>query len=50
MVLVDGRKKKVDALKMMSHISTAERFVWFEDEMWEQLHDGDQEIVIDDKN
>ena len=41
--LVDGRRKMVHALKMKRDISTAERFVGFEDEMWEQLHDGDQE-------
>ena len=42
--LVDGRRKMVHALKMKRDASTAEKFVGFEDEMWEQLHDNDQEI------
>jgi len=45
--LVDGRRKMVHALKMKRDASTAERFVGFEDEMWD---DNEQESVIDQED
>jgi RNase H-like domain found in reverse transcriptase/Integrase zinc binding domain/Reverse transcriptase (RNA-dependent DNA polymerase) len=43
--LVDGRRKMVHALKMKRDASTAERFVGFEDDMWDD--DNEQEIVME---
>ena len=43
--LVDGRRKMVHALKMKRDASTAERFIGFEDDAFEEEHDNKDGVV-----
>jgi hypothetical protein len=44
--LVDGRRKMVHALKMKRDASTAERFIGFEDDMYDYDEDNNDNVVV----